>query len=186
MQYHALVIIIYRPFLSSYGQTVSLRPEDVSSSRVACTEAANAINALVRLHRRLYTLKRINLQAVHLIFAAAMIHLGNAVQPKGSKSQTELDTCCQALCEMGSTFKSSSRALEIVLHFKTELLARSRDLERPSPGLAADLYHGMQHAQKKPRYNGVTVWDGLESGPFSSPGFFTFESFDPLYDLPAL
>lgn len=180
-----------------------LRPEDVANSRLKCTQAANAINSLVRSHRRLYTLKRINLQAVYLIFAAAMIHLSNAIHPQGSRANSskwnELDNCCQALCEIGSTFRTSSRALEIVLHFKAELLAR-RQSSTKRPNQVASLNHGIQHVDKRQNLTGTfpnanidpngqrahqsptVAWDDLESDLFFWPGTFTWESFNSLHD----
>lgn len=85
---------------------------------------------LIQTYRRLYSLRRINVQAVHLVFTATLIHVFTAcAATDASRSNTawkNLEICCQALSELGLAFKNASRALEVIMGIKSDLLRRSK------------------------------------------------------------
>jgi hypothetical protein len=93
---------------------------EVSFCRDACRKAAHSIAKLLRIFDRLYTLRRINVQAVHLIFTASLIHVYDACSFSGSDARdsaaAELEICCYALREMGQQFKNAIRALEVIFY----------------------------------------------------------------------
>ena len=84
---------------------------------------------LVRIYDRLYTLNRINVQAVHLIFTASVIHAYNActgIPEDRDAAAADLEVCCNALRAMGQSFKNATRAHEVIIYLKVELLNRRR------------------------------------------------------------
>ncbi|KAK5216245.1 hypothetical protein LTR47_005411 [Exophiala xenobiotica] len=138
MQYHCVVIITNRPFFASAKTMPDLTQSDISSRRNTCTDSANDFAKLVDIYRRLYGLRRINVQAVHLLFTATLIHVFTACgaldQRKSDHAWNNLEICCQALSEMSLSFKNASRALEVVMSIKSDLLRNSRaKLKRPNP-----------------------------------------------------
>jgi hypothetical protein len=130
MQYLCVVIIVNRPFFASAKMLPGLTVTEIASRRNTCTEAANSLARVVHIYRRLYGLRRINIQAVHLIFTATLIHVFTACgaldQTRSDNAWKNLEICSQALSEMGLVFKNAARALEVVMGIKSDLLKRSR------------------------------------------------------------
>lgn len=130
MQYHCIMILVNRPFFTAAKSTLTLSASDVASCRSTCRGAAQSIARLLRIFDRLYTLRRINVQAVHLIFTASLIHVYDACScPSFDVSDTataDLEICSYSLREMGQQFKNAIRALEVIIYLKGELLKRSR------------------------------------------------------------
>lgn len=126
MQYHCILILANRPFFSKSGLPQSIDAGNTSVGRVACTQAATSISRLVTIYRRLYTARRINIQAVHLIFTASLIHVCNACGSAEPQEKTaawrDLEVCCQALAEIGQGYKNATRGLEVVKAIQSELL----------------------------------------------------------------
>jgi len=63
------------------------------------------------------------IQIVHLIFTASLIHIYNACTCTGAESQTALDDlqfCWQSLGEIGQTYGNATRALEVIILVKRE------------------------------------------------------------------
>lgn len=139
MQYHTLMILVHRPF---FAATITTMPDvafsDPLVGRTSCTDSARSISKLLQIYRRLYGLRRINIQAVHLIFTASLVHVLNAcgsVEPSLKNSAwKDLEVCQQALSELSKGFQSASRALEVVNGIKDELLRATREnAKRSSP-----------------------------------------------------
>lgn len=131
MQYHTLMILVNRPFFAATTTTMpDVAFSDPKVGRPACTESARSISKLLQLYRRLYSLRRINIQAVHLIFTASLVHVLNACeaaeQSLRNSAWKDLEVCQQALSELGKGFQSASRALEVVNNIKRELLGLTR------------------------------------------------------------
>jgi hypothetical protein len=128
------MILVNRPFLAVVKKLPS---SDMFPCQTTCSYAASCIARLLQIFDRLYTLRRINVQAVHLIFTASVIHVYNACTSTANPTSrdaaaTDLDICCHALREMGQ-FKNAARALEVTIYLKAELLKRSRrNNKRPS------------------------------------------------------
>lgn len=138
MQYHCIMILVNRPFLNASKYASDAQSTPTLSPRCACLEAANSIANLLRIFDRVYTLRRINVQAIHLIFTASMIH---AFVACGAGNSTEvaaaaeaLEVCCHALRTVGAQCKSAIRAYEVVIYLKGKLSERRRTTgKRPQP-----------------------------------------------------
>ncbi|OAL34833.1 hypothetical protein AYO20_05793 [Fonsecaea nubica] len=138
MQYHSIMIITFRPFFASVKTLPGLTTAEIATGRNHCTNSANFMAKLIQTYRRLYSLRRINVQAVHLVFTATLIHVFTAcaaTDPVRSNSAWKnLEICCQALGELGLAFKSASRALEVIMGIKSDLLRRSKsNVKRQNP-----------------------------------------------------
>jgi hypothetical protein len=125
MQYHCIMILANRPFLSR-NTFSKVDAKSVMEGRLLCAQAATSISRLLTIYRRLYTVRRVNIQAVHLIFTASLIHVCNACSSVDPQTQTatwqDLEVCCQALEEIGQGYKNAIRGLEVVKSVKSELL----------------------------------------------------------------
>ena len=130
MQYHCILVITTRPFFASAKKLRGLLPSEIAVTRDACTSSANSVARLLQIYRRIYGLRRINIQAVHLIFTVTLIHVftacGATDQVRSDVAWKNLEICSQALSEIGLAYKNSARALEVIMGMKSELLRRSR------------------------------------------------------------
>lgn len=130
MQYHCILVITTRPFFASAKKLIGLLPSEIAATRDACTNSANSVARLIQIYRRLYGLRRINVQAVHLIFTVTLIHVftacGATDQIRSDAAWKNLEICSQALSEIGLAYKNAARALEVIMGMKSELLRRSR------------------------------------------------------------
>jgi hypothetical protein len=132
MQYHTIMILVNRPFFSASATSIPhIAFTDPMVGRPACTDSARSMSKLLQIYRRLYSFRRINIQAVHLIFTASLIHVLNAceaTEPSLKNSAwKDLEVCCQALTEMGKGYKNATRALEVISGIKNELLKATRE-----------------------------------------------------------
>jgi hypothetical protein len=97
-------------------------------SRSACLEAAFAISKLIRLYEKNYTLHCINIQAVSIIFSAALFLVFASISPTQSHDRealsTHLDVCSQALAKLGEYYENASRSLDLLLTIKRDWKAR--------------------------------------------------------------
>ena len=121
--YHECIILLHRPFItpveSASAQGIKSDKQTAELSLSKCVASANEICAIMVHYRDRYGLKRLHHQMVHAAMTAALIHayqLCTAANgsDENKKAQASFLTCIQALGEMGQTFKSASRALEVV------------------------------------------------------------------------
>jgi hypothetical protein len=123
--YHESMILLHRPLITATDSAASppggivAGEETAAISSNRCVESADAICDILRLYRDRYGLRRLHHQMVHVAMTAAMIHVyqlcvTSSGTPENQKAQTSFLTCIQALGEMGQTFKSASRALDVV------------------------------------------------------------------------
>ncbi|KAK7885116.1 hypothetical protein LTR67_010607 [Exophiala xenobiotica] len=118
-QYYEAIILLYRPFIAPKQLESSFQNPAMTSAdaRKRCAEAATEICRLVIMYRRSYGLRRTHIRLVQSVFTASLIHAYHGclfTGAEGREAQRSLLTCMQALGEMGQTFKSASRALEIL------------------------------------------------------------------------
>ena len=126
LQYHEAVILLHRPLITSAETpTPSPEPHDqppnttISPSFQQCNYSAQEICRLLVMFRRRYGLRRPHHHVVHMTMTASLIHVFHlCMSPAGSNENKEaqkcLLTCIHALGEMGQTYKSASRALDVV------------------------------------------------------------------------
>lgn len=143
MQYHAIRIIVERPFLSLPAHTGIPARQDMERSREACYDAACAISSLVQKIRRHFSLRRINIQTVHHIFTAMLVHVHNACLSEDyqlrNASYRHLEICSQALAEIGQAYKNALRALEIITSIKSDLTKHGKRGMRSDLNLAGQV-----------------------------------------------
>jgi hypothetical protein len=141
MQYHQFMIFLHRPFISRYrSQPYPPVGRGHNHARTTCIESAVAISKLLTKYKSAYTLRLINVQAVSIVFSAALILVFATVSEiKGDTDvdlNTHLSTCCKGLAELGKTFQNATRALEILLSIKrawqAKLLVNSGSKRRSS------------------------------------------------------
>jgi hypothetical protein len=133
MHYALLVITLHRPFCSrNYIQPRPLVGRGPQHARQMCLQSAVDIAKLLLGYKRQYTLRKVNNQVVHIAFTAALILVYATVSGIASQSgenlEIHLDTCCEALSDLGEAFGSANRALDVLLAAKrswqTRMLTR--------------------------------------------------------------
>lgn len=126
LQYEEVRILLYRPFLGSDTVEGFEREQSGLNGSVArheCFEAASSVCALLASCRRQYGLKRVHVQMVHVTLTAALILAYRCCTLGGRDARTAQELlliCMQALGEMGQTYRSASRALEVVTTLRNE------------------------------------------------------------------
>lgn len=129
MQFYAVLIFLLRPYFSRdlLRLTQAMPSQEdriaVASVRSECISAAHNMADVLRCYRKQYSLKYTNVQIVHLIFTASLVHVYNACTCSPQESQEALDDlqfCCQALGEIGDCYGNATRALDVVILVKRE------------------------------------------------------------------
>lgn len=133
MQFHAVSIFLHRPFFSR-----NVGDQQVSSqAQKTCVEAAQAMVKILRIYRTQHTLRQTNVQIVHLLFTASLIHIYNTCSSFGKAAESamaDLQFCCQALGEIGVAYKNSTRALEVIICIKQEWQMKANALKMKRRG----------------------------------------------------
>ncbi|EHY53079.1 hypothetical protein HRR83_006080 [Exophiala dermatitidis] len=119
MSYHECIILLHRPLMSSKDIRTDMVPTPANSSLQKCVKSAEEICRILVMFRKMYGLRRPHHHMVHVTMTAALIHIfqlcaWSAGTEQNKEAQTNLLTCIQALGEMGQTYKSASRALDVV------------------------------------------------------------------------
>ncbi|KAE8345041.1 hypothetical protein BDV24DRAFT_171008 [Aspergillus arachidicola] len=131
MQYHVVRIMIHLPFAYLRPGIDGLAPEDIEQSHETCHVAAWSITKLIQAMRRNFSLRRVNIHIVHLIFTAMLVHVHNAYLSFDCQiretAHRQLEICSQALGEIGQAYKNALRALEVIMSIKSDLLRRERN-----------------------------------------------------------
>jgi hypothetical protein len=134
MQFYAISILLHRPFFSqSFKQPEHHSQNGSDHPRSICISAAQSIVKILRIYRKQHTLRRTNVQIVHLVFTASLICIYNAYSSKmaaGGNSVQDLQFCCQALGEIGEAYQNSTRALEVIICIKREWFSKMQNLSR--------------------------------------------------------
>jgi hypothetical protein len=120
MQYHEVVILLHRSFLSLAGNdATSLAGQSTAPSALqACTESATEVCRLIRVFRLQFGIARLQVYSIHVLLIAGLIHAYNSCHLDGSKAREAREmagVCIDALGELAVTFNSSKRALEILV-----------------------------------------------------------------------
>lgn len=128
MQFNATVISLNRPYLSSrftreadsLGATGHATFQDATTG---CIAAAHETAELLRCYQRQHSLRRSNVQIVHIIFTASLIFIYDVCTRsflEARPSLTDLQFCCHALGEIGQSYGNATRALEVIILVKSE------------------------------------------------------------------
>lgn len=129
MHFALFKIVLHRPFVSKHY--IQPRPRIGKGhlhAREMCVRSAVDISKLITCFKLQYSLHRCSVLAVHPIFSAALILVYAAVSESSSDAvinlQPHLETCCQALAELGDIFDNAARSLDILLAVKRTWQAR--------------------------------------------------------------
>ncbi|KAH8817158.1 fungal-specific transcription factor domain-containing protein [Xylogone sp. PMI_703] len=120
------VILLHRPLITAADASAASPASEYQAGDVVtgssfrkCVKAAQQVCRLLVLFRKRYGLRRPHHQMVHVAMTAGLIHIFQlCIFPTTSRenkdAQADFLTCIQALGEMGQTYKSASRALDVV------------------------------------------------------------------------
>jgi hypothetical protein len=148
---------------------------------------------ILRCYKRQHTLKRVNVQLVHLVFSAALVCTYDVVcnpsSEESSASLRQLQFICHALGEIGQSFGNAQRALEVIILVKSEWQkvvlarrARKAGLKRRSVSVSTES-HGS--SSKRRHYAYSTTSEGTSA---DSPGGLLlptpFDAYQMLCDNP--
>lgn len=127
MQYHEVMIMLHRPFIS--GPADHARSEDsvLKDSGDICEASATAICRLLVMYRHQWGIRFVHPQVVPIILTAAMIHVHNCCiysSEKGMRAQDNISICFSALGEM-SYFNIGTRSLETILSLRRDWQSRT-------------------------------------------------------------
>lgn len=129
MQFNATLIALYRPYLSrrlTQGGMRVVSPENqaaLSNAVRSCVWAAHDIAETLRSHQRQHSLRRTNIQIVHIIFTASLIFIYDVCTRPYQESRlslNDLQLSCRALGELGQCYGNATRALEVIILVKSE------------------------------------------------------------------
>lgn len=122
-QFQEVVIFANHPFITE--------PKGGSSSGLLSfqtqrkyAESAHRINQIIRIYDRLWTLRRINIQFIHPMFTAAMVHLYVACTASSHNREvfttavSDLETCCNALRDVGQYMELAVWQLRSIDHIR--------------------------------------------------------------------
>jgi hypothetical protein len=136
MQFHVLSIFLHRPFFSRHLLRASAlspsvqTPSPSTHPRTLCTSAAHSLIRVLHLYRTQHSLRQTNVQIVHLVFTAALVHVYSACTPTNTtigadQAMQDLQFCIQALSEMSATWRNATRALEVIICVKREWMGKA-------------------------------------------------------------
>lgn len=129
MQFYATLVALYRPYLSSQfvrGGRSLASPQDqatLTDAAAGCVSAAHQVAETLRCYQRQHSLRRSNVQIVHIIFTASLVFIHDACTqgPVAARSsRNDLQFCCHALGEIGHAYGNATRALEVIILVKSE------------------------------------------------------------------
>lgn len=129
MQFAFCMMILHRPFVAKrYIQPYPRVGKGPEHARMMCIQSATDIAKLIGEYERRYSLRRANVLLVHMAFTAALILVYATVSEMNRdihlQLSSHLDVCCHALCELGVSYESASRSLDILLSVKRMWQAR--------------------------------------------------------------
>jgi hypothetical protein len=94
-----------------------------------CLAAADSVVEVLRVYQRQHSLRQTNIQIVHLIFTAALVQVYHSCRnnsgPESVRASNNLQFCCQSLAEIGQSWRSAMRALEVIICVKREWQTRT-------------------------------------------------------------
>lgn len=159
MQYNAALISLYRPYLSSRfarsGEPLSSLNDQLTLHEAAagCIAAAHEIAELLRCYQRQHSIRRTNVQIVHIVFTASLVFIYDVCTRSyadARASLTDLQFCCHALGEIGQSYGNATRALEVIILVKSEWQklaavrpSGSMNRKRPSVSMSAGTQYGL-------------------------------------------
>ncbi|KAJ0365784.1 hypothetical protein COL26b_011916 [Colletotrichum chrysophilum] len=136
MQYYQNVIHAHRPWMSSsYLQPQPPQGPGYMHAQRMCIESAAAVAKLILLYERRYSLRRVNIQGVAVIFSAAIILIFASMsrrrrrrRAKTAETATHLSVCFRALEELSASWECAKRSRDFLLMLQRKWELKSRRL----------------------------------------------------------
>lgn len=199
MQFYALLITLYRPYLST--SLMHQNRDEISAESVAalrrvpadCIEAARRTTEYLRCYQRQHTMARSNIQMVHIVFTTAVILIYDICGRSTDQawvSQRDLQFCSDLLSQLGRCFGNANRAHEVTVltkhqwwNVKTDRKARSAAAKRDSGNMSGggswgDDVGGDTADRRRRRYSPPA--SDTAPQPFTAATLLnTFEPFEP-------
>lgn len=140
-QFHEVMVFANHPFITepkggSNSGFLSLQAQRKYA------ESAQRITQIIRMYDRLWTLRRINIQFIHPMFTAAMVHLYVACTASSHNQEvftaaiSDLEICCNALRDVGQYMELAVWQLRSIDHIRQvwyDLLENQEDIPVSSP-----------------------------------------------------
>jgi hypothetical protein len=121
------MILLHRTLIAPSGNDLPSQARSDEELR-RCTDSAEEICLLLKLYTTSFSTKAMHVQSIYVVLTAGLIHVYNAHREQNPKSRggpstalDDLTTCLQTLGEMSLAFKSSLRALDILLAARRQL-----------------------------------------------------------------
>ncbi|KAI8230567.1 hypothetical protein K4K55_006548 [Colletotrichum sp. SAR 10_96] len=150
MQYYQNVIHAHRPWMSSsYLQPQPPQGPGYMHAQRMCIESAAAVAKLILLYERRYSLRRVNIQGVAVIFSAAIILIFASMsrrrrrRAKTAETATHLSVCFRALEELSASWECAKRSRDFLLMLQRKWELKSRRLSGAGAAAAAARRPGM-------------------------------------------
>ncbi|EQB58296.1 hypothetical protein CGLO_01470 [Colletotrichum gloeosporioides Cg-14] len=144
MQYYQNVIHAHRPWMSSsYLQPQPPQGPGYMHAQRMCIESAAAVAKLILLYERRYSLRRVNIQGVAVIFSAAIILIFASMsrrrrrRAKTAETATHLSVCFRALEELSASWECAKRSRDFLLMLQRKWELKSRRLSGAGAAAAA-------------------------------------------------
>ncbi|OBR08500.1 Fungal specific transcription factor [Colletotrichum higginsianum IMI 349063] len=136
MQYYQNVIHTHRPWMSSsYIQPQPPQGPGYMHAQRMCIKSATAIAKLIQTYERQFSLRRVNVQSVAIVFSAAILlifaSMSRRRRRRTAETTTHLSMCFRALEELSASWDCAKRARDFLLMLQRKWELRSRRL---SPG----------------------------------------------------
>ncbi|TDZ38604.1 Nitrogen assimilation transcription factor nit-4 [Colletotrichum spinosum] len=133
MQYFQNVIHSHRPWMSSsYLQPQPPRGPGNMHAQHMCIESATAIAKLIQIYERQYSLKRVNVQGVSVIFSASIMLIFASMsrhrRNRTAETATHLSVCFRALDALSSSWECAKRSRDFLLTLQRKWELRSRKM----------------------------------------------------------
>lgn len=193
MQYYELVILTNRPLLlDALSGSNDIQKQRQQLAHTLCVDAAGSITNLVQIYRRHYKSRQTNLQVVHIVFTAALILVYVSCSPTraaADKALLHLQVCTQALGELSQSFRSASRALEVVMVFKSRWHAQARaqsrsKRQRPVPKSGVKENSTMERQAEKRRLVTTESPEGFFQNTTQASQDSRVEGLEPFWAMP--
>ncbi|KAK1533504.1 hypothetical protein CPAR01_10212 [Colletotrichum paranaense] len=113
-------VLLLQPWMSSsYIQPQPPQGPGYMHAQQMCIESAAAVAKLILIYERQYSLKRVHIQGVAIIFSAAIILIFASISRRRRKRTTEtathLSVCFRALEELSGTWECAKRSRDFLL-----------------------------------------------------------------------
>ncbi|KXH50498.1 hypothetical protein CSAL01_08310 [Colletotrichum salicis] len=174
-------VLLLQPWMSSsYIQPQPPQGPGFMHAQHMCIESAAAIVKLILIYERRYSLKRVHIQAVAVIFSAAIILIFASISRRRRKRATEtathLSVCFRALEELSGSWECAKRSRDFLLMLQRKWELRSRRLSQcPSRNRMLPLGLGaMRQSEQASRKR------ARSDSPAGSKSIGSFQSISPI------